>query len=539
MIAVLKAGAAFTTLDPVQPTNRLVDTIVETRSEIVLAGASQSERFEGNGWEIVANVPELAQSSPAPEFTAASLAVKPTDLCYVAFTSGSTGRPKGVAHQHLASCTSITMKARDGSDSGYGPGKSIMQFASQAFAASVVEIFKTLGHGGRICVPSEKVRLNNIAEFMKEHGITRVFFPPTLLKIFKPEMFPTLEILLTGGELVLPDLIKTWAPKLKFVEAVGMTEGVAITTNIKTDGTMNRMAQTMSGVPWIVDPDDHNKMVPIGALGELMVEGPCLAQGYLHDEEKTNAAFIEAPLWARKDVYPNRKFRLYRTGDMARYYSDGLVRLLGRRDTRVKLNGQRIELGDVETHMQKNLPESMAVAADVVTSSQNRSFLVGFVFAITDLGKPNDPEDGLLPKNESSDILSLLPKLKEEMSVALPAYMVPTIFLPFSRRPTNMSGKLDRKKLRHIASSLSIEDMVAYSSSETQRTPPSTDSQKILSKLWASLFGIDAESIVIEDNFMVLGGDSLQAMYVMGKPKISFDECLNIMSREHLETCLS
>ncbi|KAH6724193.1 hypothetical protein BKA61DRAFT_727923 [Leptodontidium sp. MPI-SDFR-AT-0119] len=512
MIAVLKAGAAFTTLDPVQPTNRLVDTILETESKIILAGDSQSERFKGNGWDVISNVPELAQLSLAPEYTAAAMSVKSTDLCYVAFTSGSTGRPKGVAHQHLASCTSITMKARDGSDSGYGPGKSIMQFASQAFAASVVEIFKTLGNGGCICIPSEKVRLNNITEFMKEHEITRVFFPPTLLKLFKPEMFPTLEILLTGGEPVLPDLIATWAPKLKFVEAVGMTEGVAITTNIKTDGTMNRMAQTMSGVPWIVDPDDYNKLAPIGALGELMVEGPCLAQGYLHDEEKTNAAFIEAPLWARKGAYPNRKFRLYRTGDMARYYSDGLVRLLGRRDTRVKLNGQRIELGDVETHMQNNLPESMAVAADVVTTSQNRSFLVGYVFSSTDLGKPNNPADGLLPKDGCRDILNLLPTLREKMSVALPTYMVPTIFLPFSRRPTNMSGKMDRKRLRQIASAMSIEDLVAYSASGSQRTLPSTDTQKIVAGLWANLFGIDVESIALEDNFMVLGGDSLQAI---------------------------
>jgi non-ribosomal peptide synthetase component F len=100
------------------------------------------------------------------------------------------------------------MKARDGSDSEYGPGKSIIQFASQVFAASVVEIFKTLGNDGCIRIPSEKVRLNNITEFMKEHKITRVFFPPTLLKLFKPEMFPTLEKLLTGGEPVLPALIE-------------------------------------------------------------------------------------------------------------------------------------------------------------------------------------------------------------------------------------------------------------------------------------------------------------------------------------------
>jgi acyl-CoA synthetase (AMP-forming)/AMP-acid ligase II len=92
---------------------------------------------------------------------------------------------------------------------------------------------------------------------------------------------------------------------VKLVEAVSITEGVAISTNIATDGTMTRMAQTMSGVAWIVDPDDHNKLALIGALGELVVEGPCIAQGYLHGEEKTSAAFIEAPSWARKAEFPN------------------------------------------------------------------------------------------------------------------------------------------------------------------------------------------------------------------------------------------
>lgn len=515
MMAVLRAGAAFTTLDPNQPTNRLEDTIFETRSNIILVGASQAERFAGKDWDIVSNIPELCEQLSTPPYTKASLAVKSTDLSYVAFTSGSTGKPKGVAQQHLASCSTIIMKSRDGSDSGYGSGKRIMQFASQAFAASVVEIFKTLGNGGCICIPDATVRLNNITGFMKDNGITRVFFTPALLKLFKPEDFPTLEILLVGGEPVLQGLIDIWTGNVKLVEAIGMTEGVAIQTNIKSDGRMTRGCQTLSGVPWIVDPDDHNKLAPIGALGELMVEGPCLAKGYLHDDGKTTAAFIEAPSWARRDLQPNRKFRLYRTGDMARYFSDGVVRLLGRRDNRVKLNGQRIELAEVEHHMQKNIPATMAVAADVVTISNNgkdRSFLAGFIFASTDVGKAGDPEDGLLPVAESEAIFALLPSLKEAMTASLPSYMVPTVFLPFDRRPTNMSGKMDRKRLRQIVTDLSSNDLIAYNKSETQKTAPTTDNEKVLAILWAKLFGIEICSIGIEDNFLMYGGDSLQAI---------------------------
>jgi aryl carrier-like protein len=350
---------------------------------------------------------------------------------------------------------------------------------------------------------------------MKENGITRVFFTPALIKLFKPSDFPTLEILLVGGEPVLPELIATWAPILKLVEAIGMTEGVAIQTNIGSGGKITRHNQTLSGVPWIVDPHDFNKLAPIGALGELMVEGPCLARGHLHDEEKTNAAFIEAPEWARKAEYPERKFRLHRTGDMARYYLDGIVRLLGRRDTRVKLNGQRIELGEVESHMQKNLSPSTAVAADVVTVSQagkKRSFLVGFIFATTEIGKPNDPEDGLLSKVECGDIVLLLPKLKEEMALALPAYMVPTVFLPFTRRPTNTSGKMDRKRLRQIASELSTEELMVYNQEDNEKILPVTENEKLLASLWGTLFKVNADSFGVDDNFIMYGGDSLQAI---------------------------
>jgi hypothetical protein len=105
-----------------------------------------------------------------------------------------------------------------------------------------------------------------------------------------------------------------------------------------------------------------------------------------------------------------------------------------------------------------------------------------------------------------------LPDLKEKMSLALPKYMVPTIFLPSNRRPTNLSCKMDRKRLREIASSLSTKELVAYSSRATQRTPPSTDIQKTVAGLWANLFNVDVKSICLEDNFTVLGGDSLQAI---------------------------
>lgn len=336
MMGVLKAGAAFTTMDPAQPTNRLEDTILETKSNIVLASSSQGGRFELEGRQVIMDIPYICEKSDLPSYTSDSLNVQPTNLAYVAFTSGSTGKPKGVAHTHVSACASITLKNPNGREPGYGPGSRILQFASQAFAASVVEILKTIGSGGCICIPSENVRLNNITQFMREEGITRAFFTPSLLKLFTVDDLDFLKILLVGGEAVLPDLIQTWASRLRLIEAIGMTEGVAITTEIEPGREVKRINQTSSGLPWIVDVNDVNKLVPVGAIGELLVEGPCLAKEYLGDPGNTDASFIIAPSWANRCKDPSRKFRLYRTGDLARYFNDGVVRIMGRKDNRVK-----------------------------------------------------------------------------------------------------------------------------------------------------------------------------------------------------------
>ncbi|KAJ6019897.1 hypothetical protein N7522_000605 [Penicillium canescens] len=520
MMAVLKAGAAFATLDPAQPTERLDTTIDETKGTLVIVASSQAGRFDRSDREILTNIPEICQQPDALPFTAFSLSVQSSNLAYVAFTSGSTGKPKGVMHLHSGACSVMTMKDRGGQDTGYGPGSRILQFASQAFAASVVEILKTLGNGGCLCIPSEETRLGNIANFMAERAVTRAFFTPSLLKLFTPESFPTLQILLVGGEPVLPDLIRAWSGKLRLIEAIGMTEGVAIQTTITPDGQVAQIGQTMSGAAWIVDPENIHKLVPIGAVGELLVEGPCLAKGYLHDDEKTNA-FVDMPLWSANgpDHHPNRKFRLYRTGDLARYVNDGVVRIQGRKDSRVKLHGQRIELGDVEHHMQAGLPVSMAAAADVVApyDADDQPFLVGFVFASKELGNPNGPGCDLASETTREQIAPLVPELKLQMALSLPSYMVPTVFLPLECQPTNTSGKLDRKRLRQIASALSIEQFRSFTHrATTTKTPPSTRTEKILQSLWADLFNVNADQIGLSDDFIMYGGNSLTAVKLAG-----------------------
>ncbi|TVY28404.1 Nonribosomal peptide synthetase [Lachnellula hyalina] len=376
MLAVLKAGYAFATLDPSQPTNRLEAMMLEVDARVIIASTTQIGRFNIPDLHMVTNIEDICHSTEdVSELEFHVLA--PDDLAYVLFTSGSTGKPKAVLHPHTAACSKMLSENEPGDSSyGYGPGGRILQFASQAFGASVYEVLKTLGQGGCICIPSEEQRLQHLVKFINDQKITRTFLVPTVLKLLSPEDVPTLEILTIGGEPVSPDLVKIWCGKLRLIEAFGMTEGVTVQTEIDSNGQRTRQGQHLGAAAWIVDPSNYHKLTPIGGIGELLFEGPCLSTGYLGDQEKTDNAFVKNPDWMRA----GRPQRLFRTGDLGQYDYQGVIKILGRKDTRVKLRGQRIELGEVESQIQKHLTPDCWVAVEVITSKESGdAMLVGFV----------------------------------------------------------------------------------------------------------------------------------------------------------------
>ncbi|KAK1911190.1 hypothetical protein P3342_011792 [Pyrenophora teres f. teres] len=147
-------------------------------------------------------------------------------------------------------------------------------------------------------------------------------------------------------------LINGYGPTECCIVCAGYT-----TTQAFTTGTIGR---AIASVSWVVDPENHHRLAPLGSVGELLVEGPILARGYLNDAEKTAAAFIEDPAWLMDGCqgYAGRHGRLYKTGDLVQYNDDGNLVCVGRKDSQVKLRGQRIELGEIEHHLRECLPEA-------------------------------------------------------------------------------------------------------------------------------------------------------------------------------------
>jgi amino acid adenylation domain-containing protein/non-ribosomal peptide synthase protein (TIGR01720 family) len=520
MLAILKAGGGCVPLDAGHPKAALDLRILDTGAQIVLASPSHVHLLEDIVPYVIPVNGAFLDCLPAGG-ELGCVAVQPFNAAFIIFTSGSTGKPKGVILEHRNLVTSIEAH---GSAMGIGPTTRFLQFASYSFDNSLEEIFTALLRGGCVCVPSEHDRMNNLVKAINELDANFADLTATVAAFIQPLEVPKLKGLAIGGEAPTKEIRSTWGKTLQLQNAYGPTEcsiNCAHNPNISDSDDVTNIGRSVGSVSWVVDPDDHNRLFPVGCVGELLVEGPIVARGYLNNPEKTQRSFIENPAFisnlqyedlARADA-ARAKRRMYKTGDLVRYNSDGSLIYLGRKDTQVKLNGQRIELGEVEHRIKAALCSESQCAVDLVTSGdQNkRKALVAFLCLKGD-GSASTGDDLriIMPTSESFE--SVAKTLQCSLAASLPAYMVPNLYMPISSMPLTSSGKLNRRLLSATAESLLEEDASAYRLGEQSGRAPSTQGEKALQTLWASVLGIDASTISADDTFFRHGGDSIAAI---------------------------
>lgn len=257
---------------------------------------------------------------------------------------------------------------------------------------------------------------------------------------------------------------------------------------------------------WIVDANDTNRLAPIGVVGELLISGPIVARGYLDDPEKTAAAFISNPDWiatiGREELY------LYRTGDLVKYNQDGSIKFIGRRDNQIKMHGQRIEVGEIEHGIKKALKNpSYQVVVDLLTPQSRRSVKTLTAFICGTGKRSGNIESLTLPVSKLWQENCLV--LRQQLYSNLPKHMVPTLYIPVDYIPLSTSGKIDRKLIRDIGNHLSAEQISNCSLVDALTRAPATPSENILCELCSDILG---QEVGPEDNFFLIGGDSLGAM---------------------------
>lgn len=517
LLAVMRAGGTFVLTDPQQPEGRLSTIAAEVNAQVVVTSQKQAAlgaRIAPHAETVVVG-PELLQfgEQPVPKGLEA---VPPSALLYIIFTSGSTGKPKGVMISHENFTTGAIPRAEA---VGYKPHSRVLDFPSYAFDVAIDCMLCTLAVGGTICEPSDDQRVNDLSGAIESMNANMAHMTPSVARLLSQEALSSLEVLGLGGESLSSGDAALWSKTTKLIIAYGPSEctvGCTINNEIDVTRPYTSIGKGVGGVTWITDPDDHNVLTPVGAVGELLIEGSIVGVGYLNDPEKTAQVFIEDPPWllAGSKTAPGRHGRLYKTGDLVKYDPAGSGNLVfvGRKDRQVKLRGQRVELAEIEHHILKKLPEGASVAAEVITpgGKDREPSLVAFIAEQKDK-QPSKSGDAGETIAFSKELRQLLPAIEKHLSAELPSYMVPTAYIPLPKMPLLVSCKVDRKRLQEIGLAMTPQQLAKFRMEVADNHEPRTEAEQLLHKIWERLLASEAD-IGVKDNFFALGGDSLKAM---------------------------
>ncbi|RJE23172.1 non-ribosomal peptide synthase [Aspergillus sclerotialis] len=508
ILAVLKAGGAFVLLDPSHPVDRLRIMCHDVGASLVLSSPRDADSAATLGLPIV----ELGPSPPPIlETQMKSVTVRPDNAAYICFTSGSTGTPKGAVIEHSMLSTVATAH---GPALLMGPQSRVFQFASYAFDASILENLITLTYGGCVCVPSEQSRRDDIPGAFMALQANYMFITPSVLQVLSPATMPGLHHLLVGGESIGKPLIKPWQETAQVVACYGPTECsiICVAHGPVSEGSDPRvLGNGLACHLWIEDTRNPGKLAPVGAVGELVIEGPIVGRGYIKAPSEKLAAFLPPGAW--KSAGPDAH-QAYRTGDLVQYIdANGSVRFVGRKDTQVKIRGQRVELSEIEHHLRRLFFDVENVLAEVVTPAV----------------RPDPILVALVQTNSSSDSSYLLPPcqrllsnwlhlIRPQMQTSLPQYMVPSVVIPLARTPLTMNGKADRRRLRAMVEQLSKEELDAYTMPIGMvKRQPETETGRCLQAAIAEILDLQPEAIGLDDDFLRLGGNSVSAMKLVSR----------------------
>lgn len=518
MLAVMKSGAAFVLLEPSHPQSRLRNMCEAVAAPLVLTCGSHIDLAAQLGAQALLNVDTFDSKQLHLNRPSRKHSVGPQDPVYLTFTSGSTGTPKGVIVHHEGFASS---SVAHGKPYHFTPKSRVLQFASPAFDSCIIEHLSTLIQGGCVCIPSTDDCQSHLVESMNRFAVDVACLTPSVTRIINPDSVQSLKVLMFVGEAVLASDVVRWEPFVHVGNAYGPAECSAVFSvqpNLNSNDPAN-IGFSTGGSGWVVHPDDHRVLMPLGCTGELLIEGPIVGKGYLSNPEQTTRVFVKAPPW-RLQFGPVPSGKLYKSGDLVQATGDGSFRYFGRKDTQVKLHGQRLELADIEYHLHKAFPKALQTLAEVLRSSARNStndhrpeaLLIAFICL------PSSPEDDgnhqaeFLPPND--EFRAACAAAETSMSDVLPSFMVPRFFLPISHIPLTPSGKTNRRYIQEKANKLSLGQMQAYRAVKMQPEAPSTSREERLQQIWAQTLNRTVEEIGTTESFFRLGGDSVSAMQV-------------------------
>ncbi|WP_446222507.1 amino acid adenylation domain-containing protein [Nocardia sp. IBHARD005] len=479
--ATAKTGAAFLTLDPTHPAERISHTLTDSGATIGLAATfARATLPDDITWWTVDDLDDPTRNAEPITAGERTTPLQPQHPAYLIYTSGSTGTPKGVVVTHTG-IADLAIETRQ--RFGLTPTSRVLAAASPTFDVSILEWLSAAATGATLVLaPPPIVAGTELAELIAAECVTHIALTPTVLASMRPDGLDTVETVVLGGETCPPDLAAHWTPGRTVVNTYGATETTIMAcaeARSTTPGREVTIGGPIRGFRAVV-LDRRLRPVPPGVVGELYLCGPGLARGYHKQPVTTAARFVP-------DLYGPAGTRMYRTGDLVTWTAERTLRYRGRSDLQLAIRGHRVEPGDIETALRSH--RDIANAAVIVdTRSHDTDQLVGYVVAT-----PGTTLDTTA--------------LTAHLTACLPTHMIPTTIHILEQIPVTPSGKLDYKALpapdpqpsRFRAPSTALEATVCAAFTQT----------------------LDIERAGVDDSFFALGGNSLAATRLVARLRAS------------------
>jgi amino acid adenylation domain-containing protein len=510
ILGILKAGCAYVAIDPTAPPARKNFIAKDSGMVIILSHDQSAGHFEN----VESPVPILYMDEidrkllwPTPATT--PVALYPNDICYCLYTSGTTGTPKGceITHENAVQAMrafSILFSGRWNDDSKW------LQFASFHFDVSVLEQYWSWSEGIVVVSAPRDLIFEDLELTIRSMGITHIDLTPSLASLVHPENVPDLckGVFITGGEQLKQEILDVWGEHEVIHNGYGPTEttiGVTMYTQVPRSGKPANIGKQFANVGTYVLHPGTNHRVLRGGVGELCISGCLVGKGYLNRADLTADKFPFVQAFGE---------RIYRTGDLVRLCHDDTFLFLGRIDDQVKLRGQRLEIGEINSTIRRAVAAISDVATYVLRHPKQQNDQLVTFFVADALASAKDVNI-VVPSHHISHVVA---EARAACLERLPGYMVPTFIIPVTRMPLSTNNKTDAKVLKQLFDETSPEQLQNQTAVDKDSLD---DAEERIAEILSAFSGVPLASINPRSSIFELGLDSVSVLGFCNKLRLA------------------
>ncbi|CAJ2510586.1 Uu.00g062110.m01.CDS01 [Anthostomella pinea] len=515
MLAALTAGAIIVPVDV--ETNATFLPVVEAMSpDVVLVSDTVRKYVDSLGRKVVVvnEKTVAAMSAQAVEMTTPR--TNPYDIACILLTYGNSKNHKSLSYSHGALATACSGQ---GPTLRINPSSRVMQLSSYSVDVALSEVFTTLVSGGCVCVPSSAERITGFSAAARRMKVNWTYLTPTLSRKLQPESLPDLAVVCFRARQLDSDAYAPWAGKAKVLLAYGSAEACPLglsATEVTDSAASQSFGNPFCGNFWIVSPEDNNRLMPVGAVGELVIGGPTLASGFDIGEQDVRT-WVGKSAARAKSLLDQSGSRLLKTGHMVRYREHGHIEFVTAEGEECAIDGKSFRVSDVEPKLRRCLGRNVDVVVETIAFNDSSSTPI--LAAFVEFGDALHGKEDLLRLGRLTKEKLYLSKKMADMVLreTLPSHMLPSAYVPVRSMPLTPSLKVNRRELQRLIAGLSHKQLLGLAQvpnpQEVQAASlkplPLTRVEQQMRAIWADVLKIQQAFITANDGFLGLGGDAV------------------------------